>query len=295
MTRVAALALGVLAVAAVGLCGACRRDTGKPHRKGDETTSTVAARIVSLSPSTTEAVFAIGAGNELVGRSRYCDYPAEALRLPSVGGYADPNLEAILALRPDLVVGARGPAGAKLAGALTAQGVATFFPETESLEKIDGMLVGLGARTGHAADASRIVAALDERTAAITAAVAALGKVRTLLVFGVSPIVVAGPGGFLDELLRRAGGTNVVTEGTPYPSLGVERVIALDPDVILDPTAGHSGERIGVDSPGWREVGAVKRGRVVSLVDEAVIRPGPRIADGLAAIARALHPDAALP
>ena len=240
-------------------------------------------------------MFAIGAGSELVGRSRYCDYPPAALPLPQVGGYVDPNLEAILALRPDLVVGARGPAGPKLADTLGAHGVATFFPETESLAQIDEMLRALGARTGHAADAERVVGALDAREASVTSAVAALPKVRTLLVFGIEPIVAAGPGGFPDDLITRAGGVNVVDTGTPYPTLGVERVMALDPDVVLDAAAAHGSEQITPDSPGWREVGAVKRGRVVTLADEAVLRPGPRIADGLAAIARALHPDAALP
>jgi iron complex transport system substrate-binding protein len=240
-------------------------------------------------------MFAIGAGSELVGRSRYCDYPPEVLGLPQVGGYVDPNLEAVLALRPSLVVGARGPAGPKLADTLGAHGVGTFFPETESLAQIDEMLRGLGARTGHVADAARVVEALDAREGAIARAVERLPRVRTLLVFGVSPIVVAGPGGFPDELVRRAGGTNVVTEGTAYPSLGVERVMALDPDVILDAVGGHGGERMDTTAAGWREVGAVKRGRVVSVADEAILRPGPRIADGLATIARALHPDAALP
>ncbi len=255
----------------------------------------VAARVVSLTPSTTEAMFAVGAGGALVGRSRYCDFPPEALALPQVGGYIDPNLEAILGLRPDLVVGAHGPAGPRLADALHAHGVATFFPETESFAQIDALLLALGERTGHATEAERVVGALDAREAAITRAVGSLPKVRALLVFGVSPVVVAGPGGFPDEMLARAGGTNVVTEGGAYPTLGVERVMTLDPDVILDTTAGHVGVPIGADAPGWREVGAVKRGRVVPLADEAVLRPGPRIADGLATIARALHPDAAVP
>jgi iron complex transport system substrate-binding protein len=289
MTRLLARALAASALVlatVLGVVGCNRERVSAPS---------VGSRVVSVSPSTTEAMFAIGAGSELVGRSRYCDYPPAALSLPEVGGYVDPNLEAILGLRPELVVGARGPAGSKLAGALEAHGVGTFFPETESLAKIDEMLRELGRRTGHAAEASRVVEALDGREEAITRAVAILPKVRTLLVFGVSPIVVAGPGGFPDELIQRAGGANVVTEGSSYPSLGVERVMALDPEVILDTTAGRGGERITPDTPGWREVGAVRRGRVIALPDEAVIRPGPRIAGGLETIARALHPDAALP
>ncbi len=272
------------------LASACRRDPPAPQN--------VAARVVSLSPSTTEAVFAIGAGSELVGRSRYCDYPPEALALPQVGGYADPSVEAILGLRPDLAVGARGPAGAKIERVLTAHGVRTFFAETESLAQIDEMLRGLGARTGHVAEAERVVSDLDAREEAITRAVASAPKVRVLLLFGVSPIVVAGPGGFPDELLRRAGGTNVVAEGTAYPSASTSSGLHPRRWTRTSFSIRRSAtrpERVDREAPGWAEVNAVKRGRVVPLPDEAVLRPGPRIADGLAAIARALHPDVALP
>jgi iron complex transport system substrate-binding protein len=281
-------ALAVLGAALVLV--ACSR-TPKPAA------AKAASRVVSISPSTTEAMFAIGAGDEVVGRSRYCDYPDAATALPEVGGYVDPNLEAILALRPDLVVGARGPAGSKLADTLAAHGVATFFPETESFADIDGLILGLGARSGHSAGAESVVASIHAREDAIARVLAEAPRVRALLVFDLQPIVVAGPGGFPDEMLTRAGGTNVVTLGGPYPSMGVERVIALDPDVILDTTvvASHGGTRITADAPGWKEVGAVKRGRVVPLSDEAVLRPGPRVSEGLAAIARALHPSVAIP
>ena len=100
-----------------------------------------------------------------------------------------------------------------------------------------------------------------------------------------------------DEMLERAGGVNAVTEGDGYPTLGMERVISLDPDVVLNAAMAeaHGGERITADSPGWSSVRAVKTGHVVGLDDEAVLRPGPRVADGLRTVAHALHPGAALP
>src|SRR6185295_14894222 len=103
-------------------------------------------RVVSISPSTTEAAFAIGAGSLLVGRSTYCDYPPEALHLPVVGGFADPSLEAIVARSPTLVIGAHGPAGPALEQALKARSIATFFPETESIAQIEAMIGELGRR-----------------------------------------------------------------------------------------------------------------------------------------------------
>jgi iron complex transport system substrate-binding protein len=250
-------------------------------------------RIVSLSPSTTETLAAIGARDQLVGRSRYCDYPPDVLNLPQVGGFVDPNVEAILALRPDLVTGARGPAGRNVADRIAALGIATYFPETESLEEVDTMILGLGDRTGHAPQAHALVESLRAREDALRRAVEGAERTRTLLVFGLAPIVVAGPGGFPDQMLRAAGAANVVSEGTRYPTLGMERVLALAPDLILDASLqGQPGdERITKETPGWGDLSAVKAGRVVPLRDEAVLRPGPRVAEGIATLERAIHPE----
>lgn len=115
---------------------------------------------------------------------------------------------------------------------------------------------------------------------------------RVLLVFGLEPLVVAGPGSFPDEMLRKVGATNAVEAGGAYPALGIERVLALDPDVVIDAAMGEarSAERMGKDAPGWGRVRAIREGRLVAVSDESVLRPGPRIADGLERLARAVHP-----
>lgn len=254
-------------------------------------------RIVSLSPSTTEAVFAVGSGDKLVGRSRYCDFPPEVTKLPQVGGYVDPNLEAILALRPDLVVGARGPAGRAMADKLEARGIATYFPATESFPEIDEMVRGIGERTGRADAGRAAVDALRARLDAVERSVASLPKVRVLLVFGLAPLSVAGPTSFPDEMIRRAGGTNVVAAGGAYPTIGIEHVITLDPDVVVNAAMmeERATERLNKNAPGWEKVRAVQSGRVASITNEAILRPGPRVAEGLALLARALHPEASIP
>jgi iron complex transport system substrate-binding protein len=219
------------------------------------------------------------------------------LKLPQIGGYVDPSFEAILALRPDLVTGARGPAGSAMSERLEARGIATFLPQTESFAQIDAMILGLGDRTGRVKEAKATVDALDKRIAAIENAVAGKPRVRVLLVFGLEPLSVAGPQSFADEMIRRAGGDNVVTEGGGYPTIGVERVMTLDPDVVLNAAIAeaHGKERISSDTPGWRKVRAVVAGRVAPVTDESVLRPGPRVGDGLATLARALHPDVVIP
>jgi iron complex transport system substrate-binding protein len=248
-------------------------------------------RVVSLSPSTTEAAFAIGAGPQVVGRSRYCNYPPEVTKLPQVGGYVDPSFEAILALRPSLVVGARGPAGSAIADRLEAQGIKTYFPPTETFAQIDEMILGLGARTGHGDDATKEIARLHARIAGVTKEVAGKPKKRVLLIFGLAPISVAGPGSFADEMLERVNADNVVKEGGGYPTIGVERVLALDPDVIVNAAMmeERAAERLNADAPGWSAVRAVKEGHVRRLTDESVLRPGPRIGDGLDILAKAIH------
>jgi iron complex transport system substrate-binding protein len=265
--------------------------------KGKTSTSTRGApaqRIVSISPSTTEAVFAVGAGAKLVGRSRYCDFPPEVTKIPQVGGYVDPSFETILALQPDLVIGARGPAGSAIAEKLEARGIATYFPPTESFAAIDEMILGIGERTGRADAARSSVSSIHAQIEVVERMVAPLPKTRALLVFGLSPLSVAGPSSFADEMIRRAGGKNVITEGGAYPTIGAEHVLALDPDVVINAAMmeERATERLQKDAPGWRGVRAVERGNVTSITDEAVLRPGPRIAEGLALLARALHPEA---
>ncbi len=284
----------VALVAGVALDAACARTKPAPPAS-DAAIS--APRVVSLSPSTTEAIYAIGADASIVGRSRYCDFPPQALALPVVGGFVDPSLEAILGLSPTLVVGGRGPAGQKITDILGQHRIATYFPPTETLADIDTMILELGTRTGHADGARKAVDKVHARIADVENAVRGKGSPRVLLVFGLDPISVAGPKSFPDEMLTRAGATNVITEGTAYPIVGIERILALDPDVVLNAAMGEarSQERITGGAPGWKELRAVKTGHVVAMSDESVLRPGPRVGDGLAVIARGVHPDVVLP
>lgn len=240
----------------------------------------------------------MGAGGLVVGRSRYCDYPEEARRLPAVGGYTDPSLEAILALRPDLVTGARGPAGPGVVRPLEERGIAAFFPPTESMAEIEAMLLDLSAKLGRPDAGRALVGDLQARRAAIADALVDAPKPRVLLVFGLSPIVVAGPGGFADELLRLAGAENAVREGIAYPTVGLERVLAMDPDIVINAAIAETkAAGLGqlANEPGWRELRAVKSGRYRMIEEDVVLRPGPRIGEGLTILARTIHSPRVIP
>jgi iron complex transport system substrate-binding protein len=281
-------AVGIVAV----VLAACSR------RHAPVTTAGEAHRIVSVSPATTEALFAVGAGDRAVGRSRFCDWPPQATKLPTVGGVIDADFEAIAELEPDLVIGSPGPASSRLAARLTPIGIVTWFPALDTLADIDAMIVGLGERTGHAAEARQVATSIDARAAAVENSVASEPVPRVLMVLDADPVVATGPKDFLDDLLRRAGGANVLTVGAPWQTLDFEQIAALDPDIILD-TSGMSGggvpSKIHPDSPGWTHVRAAREGHVVAIDDPRVLRPGPRTPEGLATLAHALHPHAPVP
>lgn len=278
---------------AIALC-AC---SSSPAREAEHDRTPPLAtnvRVVSLAPSMTEALFAIGAGDSVVGVSRYCDFPEEATHRPRVGGFLDPSLEAILALSPTLVVGARSPSNRGVVDTLERHHVAVYFPEDESMAGVREMLRELGSRTHHERQADALVAAMNQHLLAIESALAGRARPRVLLVFNQNPLSVAGPGTFPDEMLRRAGGDNAVREGTGYPTLSIERVMELSPDVIIEAWMGASAPRAS-DWSRYTSVPAVANHRVIAIEDERLLRPGPRLVDGVAVLARVIHPDATVP
>jgi len=273
-----------LGVAAVCCCILLACSSARAGRHRDEAPQ----RIVSLAPSTTEALFAIGAGSLVVGVSRYCDYPPEARRLPKVGGFVDPSLEAILGLDPDLVVGARAPSNRGVVERLVASGIDVYFPPSESLRDVRAMLVGLGRRAHRTEQAARVLARIDRDLAEIARAVRGRPRPRVLFVIGRHPLAVAGPSSFAGELVELAGGVNVVRRGGAYPTLGLERVLELAPDVVIE--SGHGETGPAIDWTRLATVPAVRDHRIERVDDVRIIRPGPRIAGGVAALARVLHP-----
>ena len=279
--------------ATVALSGFCCQQRS---RRGSD--KKAPQRIVSLSPSTTEILFAVGAGDRVVGRSRYCDYPPEVATIPVVGGFVDVNLEAVLGLSPDLVVGARGPGGPALLQKLESLGIATLFPPAQSIAEIEAAISQIATRVGAAEGGLAALASMQGRAKAVADAVRQRPRVRALLVFGLAPIVVAGPGSFANEMLELANAENVMKSGGAYPAVNAETLMTLEPHVVIDGAVAGTGRDAGAidrDAPGWRDLGAVREGRVVLLTDEAALRPGPRLADGVATIARMLHPGVPIP
>lgn len=247
-------------------------------------------RIVALVPSVTEIFFAIGAGDRIVAVTDYTDYPEEARSLPSVGSYASPNLEGILSFKPDLVIATADGTPLQLFQQLTRFDVPVFAITTDSVDSSLTAIESLGRISGETAAAQQLVADVRARINTIREQLADTAPVRVLSCVMLQPLTVAGPGTFVDDILRRAGGVNVVQPGpSAYPTWNQEALLFANPDVIVVPT------RPGLTNPGnyferWPQLRAVRDKRILSVNADWIHRPGPRMILGIEALAKALHP-----
>lgn len=289
-----ALAAGLVLGAASCRGRALRRDAGVDvtSMAALDPSAGTARRVVSLVPSATETLFALGAGERVVGVSTFDDWPPEATRLPRVGGMVNPSFEAVVALRPDAVVGVQGPVDLAMLGRLQAMGVRVFFPRVESVAEVMASIDGFAALVGRREAAAALRASIEVDVARARALVQGRAPVRVLAVFSERPLVVAGNGSWVDEMLRLAGGDNVVRAGGRYPTISVEQLLTLAPEVILDMTwhDDNAPGSLAETLARHRTVPAVRDGRVLRAGDAMLLRPGPRYGQAALRIARLLHP-----
>jgi iron complex transport system substrate-binding protein len=250
-------------------------------------------RIVSLAPSITETVFVLGQGERLVGVTDYCDYPPEATKKPRVGGISTPSFEAILALRPDLVLATSESNYAEHVERLTALALPVYVIRPVDFETVLESIERIGAVLGTAEAARARVASMRREADAIAQAVAGSPRPRVLYVVWPNPLIAPGRGTLITELIRRAGGESV-TGGEPllYPRLSLETVIERRPERII--VGRHSQAPAQELLRGWDQLtalAAVREGRVSAVDGDLVHRPGPRMIEALRALARALHPE----
>lgn len=247
-------------------------------------------RIVSLAPSNTEIVAAIGLMDRLVGVTSFCDYPPEVASVDVVGDFANPNLEAVAAAKPDLVLATAG-VQADVIVQLENLGTVVVAVDPVDLESLFVSIEMVGTVTGTRESADTLVSSMRSELDAIDAAIGEAEPVRCFLEIAQDPLFTAGPGTLLHDLITAAGGANVVTQ-EGYVGYSVEQLVADDPAVYMA-TLGSMSDPAELDSrPGYGEIEAVKTGRVYVLDDNLVSRPGPRVVEGVRLIAQALHPDA---
>jgi iron complex transport system substrate-binding protein len=255
-------------------------------------------RVVSLAPSITETVYALGRGDWLVGVTDVCDYPPPARQLPRVGGIAAPNLERIVRLRPDLVFATAEGNARDLLDRLERLGVPTFALQPDGYTRVLDSIRAMGRALTADQAARRIVDDIQRQAAHVQALVAGRPRPGVLYLIWTDPLIAAGAGTYLDDLLGLAGGRNIVWERTgSYPRLNWEQVVARAPDVILLADHREDSERAETGSGvvprewhAWQVVPAIRAGRVLAVPSNAILRPGPRLGEGLNRLARAIHP-----
>jgi iron complex transport system substrate-binding protein len=262
------------------------------------TVETKPQRIVSLAPSHTEILFALGAGEQVVGVTTYCNYPREAETREQIGGFSAETMsvEKIIALEPDLVLSV-GKLHETVIEALEQAGVTVYAVDAETFEQVYASIEAVGRMTGHGEEAIHLVAQMKERVAAVESVVAEIPNEERPAVFWETwdePLMTAGPTAFAGQMITKGGGVNLFAEVTErYPQISIEEVIKRNPDVIMGPDT--HGEALTADQvairPGWETIKAVQDGRIYVFDGDITSRAGPRIVDGLEMIARALHPD----
>ena len=254
-------------------------------------------RIVSLAPSITEILFAIGAGGQVAGVTEFCDFPADALRKPKVG-YAHPNIETLVALEPDLILAPRHFIKPDLVASLERLHVPIFLFDDHTVEHIFAHIQTIGRMVERQAEAAALVMELRQGLAAVTQRMQGQPKVRVLYVLNSDPLITAGPGSFIDQLIGMAGGINIAAKGgAPYPRLSMETVLVEDPDVLIFPVRSSEGisEQEQQAWQRWSGLSAIKQARVYRIPADLLNRPGPRIVQALEQLAALLHPSSSRP
>lgn len=268
-------------------------DAGRPVKLAGP-----ARRIVSLAPSNTEILFAVGAGEQVVGRDSWSDYPPVVQIIPSVDSSFDPlNTEAIVALAPDLVLAADFTTAEQIK-ALEDLGLTVYkIVNPVDLEGLYADLLAVGRLTGHAAEAQTLVDSLSARAAAVANQVKGAPTRPTVYyeldATDVTKPFTPGRGTFQDTLINLAGGENIAAglKGL-WPQISAEEIVRADPDIILlgDAKFGVAIESIG-QRAGWENLKAVQAGQVYAFDDDLLSRPGPRLLDGLEELVKRLHPE----
>ena len=250
-------------------------------------------RIVSLAPNATEILFELGAGDRVVGVTTACNYPPRVRSLPKVGGFMDSSFEAIVQLKPDLVVTAVEATRPGLLDKLARVPIAVLAVPTRTTSEIKAGVEKIAQVIGVPQRARSWIESTQSGIARVQERVGDVRPRRVLFVVGHDPLAIAGGGTFIDELIQIAGGLNVAKDAaTPYPSWPLEQVILSDPEVILETAMSMPDHEAALRFwSRWPSIAAVREDRVLSLVDDALVRPGPRIVQAAERLAAVIHPE----
>jgi len=250
-------------------------------------------RVITLAPNLTEIIYAIGAGDLLVGNTTYCDYPEQAKSVQKVGDTLQPNIERILALRPNLIFISTSSQLEAFARQLSEHGIPVYVSDPHDLEGVIYSIENIAKLLHREEQASELVGKLRGRITAVEAVVKNRKPVRVFYQLSAEPLYTAGRAAFVTDLIKRAGGVSVTAEvPEAWPRYSQESAVAAQPDAIVLPTGGSMGAANSDVAAGLERAPAVLNGKVFKIDGDLLVRPGPRAVDGLERLARALHPEA---
>jgi iron complex transport system substrate-binding protein len=306
VTIVTALILAIAGALVLAGCGSESSSSGEaspaasassgPLTVTDSSGATVtlsqpAARIVSLAPANTEIAYAIGAGDKMVAGTSYDDYPAAAKSLPKIGDFANPSVEKIASFNPDLVL-ATGGIQDSLRSKLENLGMKVYVVDPKTYAGAIADIANLGKLAGTSAQAQQVVDTMQQALADVQAKVGSAAKKTTFMEIYSKPLMTAGKGTFISDMIGIAGGDNVGdAAGAGFPNFSSEVLLKDDPAVYVADSGSMSKPGDLSSRPGFSNLTAVKDGHVYVIDDNLIARPGPRLAEGLQQLAKMIHPE----
>lgn len=259
----------------------------------DASSATSANRIVSLAPANSEILCAVGAYDQIVARTDFCDFPAELSKKPSVGGFDGKtvSVETILAYQPDFVYGTSGMHDF-LKQPLEAAGITLYLSKADTVEAVIAEIRKIGKITGHAKEGEAVASTMEKELAAIKKAVSKQTKPTVYYEVWGNPYMTVGNKSFINGIIQAAGGTNIFANvDGDYPMISEESVIAQNPQFIIIPNMNGETKKSISSRRGWSGIQAVKDGNVYFIDSDVYSRPGPRVIEAIKNIAGILHPD----
>ena len=251
-------------------------------------------RVVSLAPSITEIIFALGQEHRLKGATRFSDFPPEAISLPKVGSYVQLDLEKIVALKPDVCIAIKDGNPRQTVVRLESLGVPVYVVDPRNLEAVTETIIEIGDLLNATENAKDLVSNMRLRINKVRSAVEKISyRPDVFFQIGISPIVSVGTNTFIHELIVLAGGNNLAEGPIPYPRFSREQVLFLAPEVfiITSMSRGEVFERVKIEWSRWSEMPAIKNRRIFLVDSNLFDRPTPRLVDGLEVLGRLIHPE----
>lgn len=245
-------------------------------------------RIVSLAPSITEMLFYLGLGERVVGVTDFCDYPPEVKARSRVGLLSNPDIEKIITLKPDIVFATTEGNRADTVHTLEKVNINVYVFSPHNMEDILREILAIGEITGHEGIAREKVTELEERIRRIKGMARDRKKIKTLFLLSITPLISAGRGSFINDLIESAGGINILASSViPYPRVDMEILISMMPEVII--VTSDMIESLSSLKDWWKKIPAVKNHRIYPVDSNIIKRPGPRVVDALESIYKYLH------